>query len=140
MRTTREKFPYTGYEIPMSDAEVVSHVDGSSSGSLSAANVSGTVITNYGQAASDVALALPTAASGYSFVGVVGTTQAGNTWKFTADTSDKIYLDGVAGTDNQSVIVTPAVGNFITLFTFQTGAGAYDWIAVTGNGTWTAGA
>jgi hypothetical protein len=115
-------------------------VDGHASGALSAANVSNTVISNYGQAASNVALTLPAAAAGYSFIAVVGTAQSGNTWKITADTNDKIYLDGTAGTDNQSVIVTPAVGNFITFISFQTGSSAYDWIAVTGNGTWTAGA
>lgn len=115
-------------------------VDGSVSGALSVADVTNTLITNYGQGAADVALTLPTAAAGMSFVAVVGTVQAGNTWKFTADTNDKIYLDGTGGTDNQSAIVTPAVGDCITLFTFQTGEGAYDWIAKTVSGTWTAGA
>ena len=115
-------------------------VDGSANLSASVAQVSGTIISNYGQAASNVTVTLPTAAAGMNFVGTVGTAQAGNTWKFKAGTNDKIYLDGVAGTDNQSAIVTPAVGNYITFITFKTGSATWDWIARSGNGTWTAGA
>jgi hypothetical protein len=107
---------------------------------LTAAQVSGTVIHNVAQGANNVHLHLPTAALGYSFVAVVGETQAGNTWKFQADTSDKIYLDGVAGTDNQSAIVTPAIGDYATFFTFKSGASTVDWICKSGYGSWSAGA
>lgn len=118
----------------------IPEVDGSASVILTIAQVSNTIISNQGQAAANIALTLPAAAAGYSFIATVGTTQAGNTWKFTANGSDKIYLDGVAGTDGQSAIVTPAIGNFITFITFKSGAGTYDWIAQTGAGIWTAGA
>lgn len=104
---------------------------------LSAAQVSSTIIYNTGQAAANIQLTLPAAAAGYSFIATVGTTQAANTWKFTAAANDKIYLDGVAGTDNQSAIVTPAIGNFITCLTFKTDN--YDWICKSGVGIWTAG-
>ena len=114
-------------------------VDGSANATLTVAQVTGTIISNQGQAAANIALVLPVAVAGYSFTAVVGTTQAGNTWKFTAGGGDKIYLDGVSGTDGQSAIVTPTIGNFITFFTFKSGAGTYDWIAQTGAGTWTAG-
>ncbi len=129
-------------EVSYSDTVVVGagtsdgrflEVNGSASISLSAAQVSNTVIYNTGQAAANIQLSLPVAASGYSFIGVAGTTQAANTWKFTAAASDKIYIDGVAGTDNQSIIITPAIGNYLTCFTFKTDA--YDWICKCGGGT-----
>ena len=94
----------------------------------------------YNSSSVNVTVTLPTAAAGMNFIAVVGTAQAANTWKIKAGTNDKIYFDGVAGTDNQSVYCTPAVGNYITFATFRTGASAWDWIARTGYGTWTAGA
>jgi hypothetical protein len=118
----------------------ITEIDGSTSGILSIPDVAGTIISNVGQGASDVALALPQAAVGYSLIATVGTAQAGNTWKLTAFPGDKIYLDGVAGTDGQSVVVTPVVGDYITLISFKTGASTYDWLAKTGSGTWTAAA
>jgi hypothetical protein len=118
----------------------IPEIDGSTSGILSISDVAGTIISNVGQGASDVALSLPQAESGYSLIATVGTAQAGNTWKLTAFPGDKIYLDGVAGTDGQSVVVTPAVGDYITLISFKTGTSTYDWLAKTGSGTWTAAA
>jgi len=117
----------------------LTEVDGSASGALTVANCKNTRINNYGQTTENVALTLPTAEAGLRFSAVIGTTQAGNTWKLTADTNDKIYLDGIAGTDNQSVIVTPAISNSLDMYTFQTGAASWDWIATTVTGTWTAG-
>ncbi len=134
-----------GGDISAKADKLLTYIDCSASitsPTLTAAQVSGTVLTNFGQGAEDVQIKLPTAAAGYSFVAVMATAPSGNTWKVTADTNDKIYLDGVAGTDGQSAIVTPSVGNFITFFSFQTGESpdTYDWIAQTGQGTWTAGA
>ena len=114
-------------------------MDGSSSiNPLSIAQVSGTTIYNTGQAAADVALVLPAAAAGYSFIATVGTAQAANTWKFTAAGGEIIYLDGVAGTAGQSVITTPVIGSYISFMTFKI-SGGYAWIARTGQGTWAAG-
>ena len=107
---------------------------------LTTAQCYGTILSNYDQADANVAILLPTAGPGMNMICVCGTTRAGKTWKFTAAANDKHYLDGVAGTDGQSVIVTPAVGNYITLVTFQTGASSWDWLSRTGMGTWTAGA
>lgn len=117
---------------------LATEVDGSVTANLTSANVSSTVITNYGQTTATQTLTLPAAAAGMNFIAVVGTTQASYYWKIKAASVDKIYLDGVAGTDNQCAQVTPAIGNFITFATFKTGAAAWDWLATTGNGTWTA--
>ena len=114
-------------------------VDGSANATLTAANCYGTMISNYGQAAADVHLDLPTAAAGLNFIAIVGTAQAANFWKLRADTNDKIYLDGVAGSDNGYVgLAAPAVGDYATFITFQTGANAWDWICKSGYGTWVA--
>ena len=107
-------------------------------GDLTAVEISGTLINNYGQAA-DVVLTLPVAVSGLSFMVVCGTTVA-KYYHIKASINDKIYLDGTAGADNGYVgIASAAVGATITFMAFQTGAEAYDWIATTISGTWTTG-
>jgi len=107
-------------------------------GDLSVAEVSGTIISNYGQD-DDATLTLPEAAAGLSFMVVCGTTVA-KYFRIKANTDDKIYLDGVAGADNgYAGIASAAVGAAITFASFQTGAEAYDWIATTLSGTWVAG-
>ena len=106
-------------------------VNGSTSGSLSAANVSSTIVYNTGQAAADVALVLPTAATGYSAIFTVGTAQS-NKWGVQAGTNDKIYLlaaDGTvsAGSDNGYARMTVAqIGQSFACWTFKTDA--YDWM------------
>jgi len=109
------------------------------SDTLTAAEVKGTIISNYGQGAGDNLQTLPTAAEGMNFIGVCGTAQAAHYFRFQADTNDKVYLNGVAGADNGSVsIAVPVVGSSIVFYTFQTGAGVYDWGAITVSGLWTA--
>lgn len=111
-------------------------VDGSThpgpgSAALTAAYVSNTVITNYGQAASDVHVMFPAAAAGYSALFTVGTAQS-NHWGVCADSGDKIYLIGssgtvTAGTDAECVIMTAAqVGQSFACWTFKTDN--YDWL------------
>lgn len=111
---------------------VASSVDGSTSTTLTAAQVSGTIVSNYGQSAADVALVLPTAAAGYNALFVVGTAQAYK-WGVRAGTSDKIYLlaaDGTisAGSDNGYARFTNAqIGQSFACWTFKTGASTWDW-------------
>lgn len=110
-----------------------------SSDTLTVAEVKSTLISNYGQGAADNLQALPTAEEGMSFMAVCGTAQAANYFGFQADTNDKIYLDGTAGSDNGIVkIAAPVVGAKIYFHTFQTGAGAWDWMADTITGAWVA--
>jgi hypothetical protein len=110
-----------------------------SSDTLTAAEVKGTVINNYDQGAADNLQTLPTAAEGMSFMLVCGTAQAANYFGVQADTNDKIYLDGTAGSDNGIVkINAPVVGAKIYFHTFQTGASTWDWAADTITGTWVA--
>ena len=110
-----------------------------SSDTLAASELRGQQITNFGQGEADNLQTLPTAAEGMSFVLLCGTAQAANYFGVQADTNDKIYLDGTAGSDNGIVkIEVPVVGAKIVFHTFQTGASAFDWIATTVYGTWIA--
>jgi len=110
-----------------------------SSDTLSATQVRGGMITNYGQVAENT-LTLPTAASGYNFILVVGTSGAG-ALNLKAGASDKIYLDGTALDDaDKARLEVPGVGDTLTCFSFQTGATAFDWICSSGGGAvWTDG-
>lgn len=89
-------------------------------------------VSNYGQAASDVAVALPTVAENLSCLFTVGTAQT-NKWGVRAATNDKIYLiaaDGTisAGSDNGYARMTNAqVGQSFACWSFKTGSSAFDW-------------
>jgi len=105
---------------------------------LTAAEVSSTVINNYGQSAANTQT-LPAAAEGYNGICVIGTAGAG-AFHLKAGASDKIYLDGTALDNGDKVsLATPVVGDYFTFWTFQTGASTYDWIVTTGSGTLTDG-
>lgn len=111
------------------DPEVVAVTDAMT---LSTNQVRGNVICNYGQAAANITVNLPTAAQGMGFIATVSTAQAANYWRFRAGTNDKIYLNGVAGADNGYVSnAAPAIGESMTCWTIQTGASAWDWVCKT---------
>ena len=111
-----------------------------SSDTLTPAELKGTSISNYGQTTANNLQGLPTAAEGMNFAVVCGTAQGAHYFRFQADTSDKIYLNGTAGSDNGYVeIAAPVVGAMIVFLTFQTGATTFDWIASVVSGTWAAG-
>ena len=98
-------------------------VDGSAALSLSAAQVSGTIIRNSGQIVADVNHTLPVAAAGYNFIATVGTTLAAtNYWRFTANTTptpdDFMCLDGTCGKTYVSVD-SPTMGDTLTCWTDQ---------------------
>jgi len=108
------------------------------SDTLTANQCSGGQISNYGQT-DDALIQLPTIAAGYSFTALLGTTVA-KYYRIKAATNDKIYLDGVAGADNGYVgVASAAAGNCVQFVSFQTGVGAYDWMAVSVSGPWAAG-
>jgi len=107
----------------------------SSTQTLTSAEVTNTLVNNYGQTVANT-LTLPTAGAGMNFICTVGTSGAG-ALNIKAGPSDKIYLDGTALDDGDKVNnATPAVGDAITFLSFQTGASTYDWIARTSIGTW----
>jgi len=94
-------------------------IDGSADISLSAAQVSGTVISNTGQALADVNHTLPAAAAGYNFIGFVGTALAAtNYYRFTAATAATMCLDGTCG-KSYVTIDTPTQGATMVCYTAQ---------------------
>jgi hypothetical protein len=98
----------------------------------------GGVINTYGQT-DNIILTLPAPQAGMSVTVIVGTTVAKYV-RVTAAATDKIYLDGTAGSDNGYVgIASVTAGEAIECFAFQTGAGTYDWFVKTLSGTWVAG-
>lgn len=111
-------------------------IDGSANASITVAQMKGlgVVVSNFGQGAADVRLALPAAEFGLSGLFIVGTAQAGNHWGVLANTNDKIYLIAAngtvtAGNDNEAVIMTAAqVGQSFACWTFKTGSSAWDWL------------
>jgi hypothetical protein len=106
---------------------------------LTAAQCCGTVVSNYGMTDADCAISLPTAVAGYSFVLVLPAVRA-RYFKLRADTSDKIYLSGVAGSDNGYVGVASGylTASSATFFTFKASDGGYDWFCLPIYGTWIA--
>lgn len=123
-------------------------VDGSvTSTDLTAAQVTGSQISNYGQADVDTYLIAPTAADGMDFVATVGTARA-KKWCFEAAANDLIYLIGAdgtitAGSNGDAVCFDNAVvGQAFTCWTIKTGSSAWDWsckaIAIGAGRTFTA--
>ena len=103
-----------------------------STGSLTAQECRGCVISNYGQLAENTQT-LPAAAEGLHGLVVIGTAGAG-AFHLKAGVGDKIYLDGTALDDgDKASLATPAVGDNFTFFAFQTGASTYDWIVTSGS-------
>lgn len=104
------------------------------SGNLSAAQVSGTFITNYGQTVANVQ-GLPPAVAGMSFELLVETVGMGAV-SLDPNASEVVVLDGTSLTGgNKVTLATPALGDRITFRCLQNGT----WYATAGQGTWTDG-
>ena len=106
----------------------------SSSGTLSATEVSNTIINNYGQSAINT-LTLPAAALGLCFTVIVSST--GTAIHVKAGAGDCIYLQSTKLDDADKVsLTTPLVGDSATFFAFQSGSGSYDWKCLIMDGLW----
>lgn len=104
---------------------------------LTAAQVTGTIIDNIGQTGA-VDLQLPAAGAGMNFLLMVGVAGS-NAWRIRANAVNKIYLNGTAGANNGYVgISAPTVGAYLSVWAFKTGASTYEWMAAVGNGAWVA--
>ncbi len=112
-----------------------------SSGALTAAQVTNTLLTNTGQGPNDRNKVLPTAAAGYEFIAAVGEAQTAKYWRFTASTSptpdDFIFLDGTGG-KTYVQIAAPTQGAALRCYTQQvasTGINASAALAIGGTTT-----
>ena len=109
---------------------------------LTAAECSGTIISNYGMTDADCVIDLPTCAAGLSFVCVLPAVRARYfRLQCPSAQADKIYLLGIAGDDDGYVGVATgyATGTAISFFSFKASDGGYDWYAIPIFGTWVAG-
>jgi hypothetical protein len=107
---------------------------------LTAAECSGTIVSNFGMTDADCTIELPAAAEGLAFVCILPAVQV-HFFKLHAGATDKIYLLGVAGSDNGNVGVASgyAAGASASFFTFKTGGTPdYDWFCIPIFGTWVA--
>lgn len=106
---------------------------------LTALQCSGTVVSNYGMTDADCTIALPTAAEGLAFVVVLPAVRA-KFFKLQAAATDKIYLLGVAGSDNGLVGVASGYATMTSasFFTVKASDGGFDWFCIPIFGTWVA--
>jgi hypothetical protein len=108
-----------------------------SSGSLTALQCSKSIVSNYGMTDADLVANLPTAAEGLSFICILPAVRA-RYFKLRAAANDKIYLSGVAGSDNGYVGVASgyATGSSAQLITFKASDGGFDWFCLPIFGAW----
>ena len=110
-------------------------------GTLTAAECAGTIVSNYGMTDADCTIDLPTAAAGLAFVCILPAVRA-RFFKLHCPTaqSDKIYLLGVAGSDDGNVGVASGylTGASCSMFTFKASDGNYDWFCIPIYGNWIA--
>ncbi len=106
---------------------------------ITAAQARGTIVSNFGMTDADCTIALPAAVSGYSFLCILPAVRA-KFFKLQAAASDKIYLGGVAGSDNGLVGVASGylTGVCCSFFTFKASDGGFDWFANPIYGAWVA--
>jgi hypothetical protein len=118
---------------------VLETINASAGFSATAAQMSSTILNNYGQTAANVTINMPVAEAGLNFLAIMGTAQ-NNFWRLNATNGNKIYFDGTAGAANGYVQqATTVVGSYITCLSFQTAANALDYMCKSGAGTWVAG-
>jgi hypothetical protein len=91
--------------------------------SPSSAQLSNSIVANYGQGAANIVITGPTVVAAMNFIMIAGTAQASNSWRYTSTTAN-VYLDA-AGPYTTVGFATPAVGNAISCLSFQIGASTY---------------
>jgi hypothetical protein len=96
------------------------------------------IINNYGQADASIIYKLPTAEEALKVIVICGTARAGKSLIIASGSTDKIYLDGVAGSDLGAIETTPAIGSSILITSFKVDTLSWDWFVKVLTGTWTA--
>ena len=113
-----------------------------SSRAITAPEMAGTIINNYGMTDSNCAGTLAACSTGMNFVVIVGTERIGRTFKITPKQSpaEVIYLNGTALTAGYSVQLasTTPIGSAISFMAFETTGATWAWFATSIIGSWVA--
>jgi hypothetical protein len=107
-------------------------------GSLTANQMGSGIANNYGQTVANTQT-LPACAANLRKTFIVGTSGMG-AFNIKPAGSNVMILDGITLTAaHKASDATPVVGDYLSCYSFQTGASAWEWICATGSCTWTDG-
>ena len=127
------------FEFPKSKLGEV-YKTASADSPLTALQCKRTIVSNYGMTDADCAITLPAAEEGLAFLCILPAVRA-RYFRLIANTGDKIYLSGTAGSAAGYVGVASgyATGTACQMFTFKASDGGFDWFCLPIFGTWVAG-
>jgi hypothetical protein len=119
------------------NADPYSYCTGANASTLTATQVGRTVLNSYGRGEAQT-VTLPAAATGMTFIALVGT-QHNSAWKIQRAGSDTITWSA-SGTDTAGKTyfqeTNQAVGARVSCITYKTGASAWSWMCGSVTGTW----
>jgi len=118
-------------------ADPYSYCTGANASTLTAAYVKRSIINSYGRGEAQT-VTLPAAASGMTFIAMVGT-QHNSAWKIQRAGSDTItWSSGGTDTTGKTYFqeTNQAVGSRVSCITYKTGASAWTWLCGSVTGTW----
>jgi len=116
-------------------------VNGGTTQTLTAAQVSGTLIYNNGMGANNDTQTLPPIASGYNFIAKAQQTEASNYWQFCPNSADfssaggYFVLDGIVGVQGHCIKLYPAIGDSLSCDTEPYSTG-FAWYCTSGLHPW----
>jgi hypothetical protein len=114
-----------------------SYCTSANASTLTATQVSRTLINSYGRGEAQT-VTLPAAATGYTFIAIVGT-QHNSAWKIQRAGSDTItWSSGGTDTTGKTYFqeTNQAVGSRVSCTTYKSAAAAWSWLCGSVTGTW----
>jgi len=115
------------------DSLVFNEIFPASPSSLNITQLTGVLISNYGQTGQNVQ-ELPVCVSGLQGRFLFATA-ASKAFHLRAQEGDHFYIDGVLSSSREIAIATPAVGDSFSFYSFKSGEDSYDWYINTEKGT-----
>jgi hypothetical protein len=119
------------------EADPYAYCTSANASTLTATQTSRTIINSYGRGEAQT-VTLPAAATGMTFIAMVGT-QHNSAWKIQRAGSDTITWSS-GGTDTAGKTyfqeTNQAVGSRVSCITYKTGASAWTWLCGSVTGTW----
>jgi hypothetical protein len=119
------------------EADPYAYCTSANASTLTATQTSRTIINSYGRGEAQT-VTLPAAATGMTFIAMVGT-QHNSAWKIQRAGSDTItWSSGGTDTTGKTYFqeTNQAVGSRVSCITYKTGASAWTWLCGSVTGTW----